>query len=164
LRELPDELFELTSLEELYLAKNNLEFVPEGFRKLKNLSKLDLSFNKLSNTPFPKGMELDDFPKLEILNLQGNADLKPIEIPYKLRCLSDRYPIAHDKEFRRKLIKRNLESRKRVAAQLLDIQIRESQTPGVVSAVNAFSQIDTKTTRGVSPESSKNSSKRQQKS
>ncbi len=121
------ELTELPALEELYLSNNQIEEIPQEMINLKSLKTLDLSGNKF--TGFPEGFDLPEFPELEMINLKNNPDLEPSHIPWKIRCLFERYPIAHDNEFRKKLVRRNLDHRARVAANLLEHQLKEGTTP-----------------------------------
>jgi Leucine-rich repeat (LRR) protein len=69
LKTLPTELFDLVTLEELYLNDNKLETLPDGIRNLKKLKILDLSGNMLH--AFPK--MLIKLPKLEELTLADNS-------------------------------------------------------------------------------------------
>lgn len=47
---------------------NELSSIPDSLYALKNIRKLDLSFNKISKIELPT----DAFPNLEIINLSGN--------------------------------------------------------------------------------------------
>ena len=116
-------------LEELYLAHNHITSIPAGIVNLKALTTFDISYNDLRGYPFPSGVDLPQFPRLSIIYLGNNVHLDPLCIPYKIRALYERFPITRNNEKRRTLVKRNLTSRKRVAALLLDLQLREAKTP-----------------------------------
>ncbi|KAI4977411.1 hypothetical protein ZWY2020_057323 [Hordeum vulgare] len=67
--DLPDELFNMTSLEHISLANNWFEGPLSGITKLKNLVTLDLGFNQLSgNIP----NSLGELKRLEELHLEHN--------------------------------------------------------------------------------------------
>lgn len=72
LTELPDELFELSNLQELNLSKNFLNFIDDNnFSRLESLLILDLSnnlFNYQNGLPFPMGNNLP----LKLLNIDNN--------------------------------------------------------------------------------------------
>ncbi|KAF7636898.1 hypothetical protein Mgra_00003638 [Meloidogyne graminicola] len=59
---------DIPTLQELNLAMNELTKIPETLISLKNLRKLDLSFNKLTKLEFTEGT----FPNLETFNISGN--------------------------------------------------------------------------------------------
>ena len=50
------------------MAQNELITLPEQLFSLKQLRKLDISFNQIDKIEFPEGT----FPNLETLNLSGN--------------------------------------------------------------------------------------------
>ncbi|XP_031280366.1 disease resistance-like protein DSC1 [Pistacia vera] len=68
---LPDNLYWLSSLEELYLARNNFESIPESIIDLSNLSFLELSFcetlQSLPELPRVLDMQVHSCPSLELL-------------------------------------------------------------------------------------------------
>ncbi len=66
--ELPDELCELSELEELHLDNNAIEELPENIGKLQNLRILSLRGNCLTGLP----ASLGELPKLEKIYLAGN--------------------------------------------------------------------------------------------
>ncbi len=66
--ELPPELFELSKLEELYLASNQFKSIPPEIRKLAQLQILDLSWNPFKKLP----KEIGELKKLESLRLNGS--------------------------------------------------------------------------------------------
>jgi internalin A len=59
LNEIPDELFELTHLEGLYLRGNNIRYVPERLRELPNLRRIELGENPIRSVPDLPGLALD---------------------------------------------------------------------------------------------------------
>ncbi|MHA2280450.1 MAG: hypothetical protein ACXAC5_06335 [Promethearchaeota archaeon] len=68
IRELPDTIGELDSLEVFILPNNKLTKLPDSFKKLKSLKKVDLSWNDISSLP----EWIDSLSSLEELNLRGN--------------------------------------------------------------------------------------------
>ena len=83
--EIPTELGSLTSLKRLYLTQNMLSgAIPVALGKLTNLEQLSLSQNELSGA-IPA--ELGDLASLQILYLNGNADLAG-PLPLTLSALS----------------------------------------------------------------------------
>jgi Leucine-rich repeat (LRR) protein len=77
----PEEIMQMTNLEDLTLSFNQIESIPSSIRNLKNLKKLSLQFNKLKSLP-PEIYEL----KLKELDLRDNKfDLKTLlEIKSKM--------------------------------------------------------------------------------
>ncbi|MBT4594754.1 hypothetical protein HOD08_02660 [bacterium] len=68
LREIPDFVFELTSLERLFLERNSIEKIPEEIGRLKNLALISLGENNLHSLPD----SLSDLPKLGGIILSKN--------------------------------------------------------------------------------------------
>lgn len=70
IKELPEEIFEMISLETLYVKNNMLTYISPSLRKLKNLQHLDLSENQIEDIDFTlpllRGLYLYD-NKLTIL-------------------------------------------------------------------------------------------------
>lgn len=69
--QLPDEITELSNLTCLYLAGLNLERLPEGFGKLKNLDSLYLPLNGL--TILDEKDKLKQLTGLKFLDISGNV-------------------------------------------------------------------------------------------
>ena len=68
IRELPESIGTLNSLEVLILPNNKITKLPESFRKLTSLKKVDLSWNDVTNVP----EWISSLSSLEELNLRGN--------------------------------------------------------------------------------------------
>lgn len=66
--EVPEELFKLRNLHRLTLKRSQIEALPDGFSRLKNLVEVDLSSNNLNHIP----RVLFDMPQIEILRLGKN--------------------------------------------------------------------------------------------
>lgn len=81
LTQVPEEIMNMTNLEELTLSFNKLESIPSSIKNLKNLKKLSLQFNNLKALP-PEIYEL----QLHELDLRSNEfDLKTLlEIKNKM--------------------------------------------------------------------------------
>ena len=69
LRELPEELFELTHLTELLLYCNKLDDLPPEFAQLSNLERLELDDNLFAQMP----AAIFELRKLEVLNITANS-------------------------------------------------------------------------------------------
>ena len=72
IKELPESIGLLNSLEVLIMPNNNLTILPESFKKLSSLKKLDLSWNDITILP----EWINSLSSLEELNLRGNKLLK----------------------------------------------------------------------------------------
>ncbi|XP_048457834.1 leucine-rich repeat-containing protein 40 isoform X2 [Rhincodon typus] len=83
LKELPDELWNLTSLRSLYLHHNELERIQEGIGKLIHLEELDVSSNQLTAIPSTLG-ELSSLLKFILAN--NKLKYIPLDIS-KMRSL-----------------------------------------------------------------------------
>jgi Leucine-rich repeat (LRR) protein len=81
LNDLPAELFELSSLTELYLGNNQLLAIPKEIGQLSSLTTLYLNFNQLVNIP----KEIGQLSSLTELDLCNN---KLIKIPKEIGQLS----------------------------------------------------------------------------
>ena len=91
LTKIPDEIFQLKNLKELYLGSiqgidfiivNNIRELPKGLFQLKKLEILDLDSNDIKYIP----PEIKSLTNLKILNLRGNPVKKlPPEIKYLKR-------------------------------------------------------------------------------
>lgn len=66
--EIPEEIFEFSSLKELNLSRNNLTSLPPEIKKLNNLRSLVVRSNQLTKLP----MEIGELVKLEKLDLYKN--------------------------------------------------------------------------------------------
>jgi len=76
LNEITDEINQLTELQHLNLAKNQLSSLPNNLEKLKKLRRLDLSDNIIVNTA--DIASISQLPSLEVLFISRNQlpDLK----------------------------------------------------------------------------------------
>lgn len=77
IKKLPNDIFHLENLRELYIANNNLEALPETINKLRKLELLDVSSNKLTNLD-----SIQLMPCLRILNTSNN--IKLFKLPFGL--------------------------------------------------------------------------------
>ncbi|MFA5072347.1 MAG: leucine-rich repeat domain-containing protein [Nitrospirota bacterium] len=82
LSEIPDELFELTNLKELYLTRNNLSGLPQKITVFQKLEKISLNRNNFSF--FPE--RLLELPNLEFVSMSGN---KINSIPIRISALKN---------------------------------------------------------------------------
>lgn len=96
---IPDEFFNLKTLEELYLgspySENNLEFIPDTIKKLKNLRNLNLRRTKISKFP----ISLTELKNLTVLRLHSNITdieslanfkyLRVLELRGSIKCLPE---------------------------------------------------------------------------
>jgi len=80
---LPEAVRKLTTLKELDLGRNGLQFVPPQIASLENLEQLDLSFNEIHELPEFVG----HLQYLRNLTLQGNGGVKFPESMTKRRGL-----------------------------------------------------------------------------
>jgi hypothetical protein len=81
IRTLPEDIYKLKNLTELYLIENQLESVPKKFAQLQKLRVLSLGFNRFQTFP----TELFALRKLETLDLSGNTIS---EIPAQISSMS----------------------------------------------------------------------------
>jgi GTPase SAR1 family protein len=58
-REIPEEVFDLSQLERLILRNNNIQEVPERIRDLMNLKHLDIARNPITKVPDISGLSMD---------------------------------------------------------------------------------------------------------
>jgi hypothetical protein len=79
---LPQEIFNSTQLEVLYLRGNQLEEIPKEIANLPLLKVLDLGYNEIQQLP----LEIAELPLLEILDLQNN---KLTQFPMPLTEMED---------------------------------------------------------------------------
>jgi serine/threonine protein phosphatase PrpC len=105
LKEIPDELFEIFSLQRLYFSNNQIKVIPKGMENLKNLTVLQIEGNKLKEIPneivknqqlqmlFIGDNELTElpfdistFPRLGLFSAWGN-DLKKFNLKNPPKCL-----------------------------------------------------------------------------
>ncbi|ORX86947.1 RNI-like protein [Anaeromyces robustus] len=73
MKEFPEFIFSLTSLEAIYLQNQDITEIPDSFENLKNLEILHLRENNM-DTEVPQS--LNKLPKLRILNLSNNKNIK----------------------------------------------------------------------------------------
>lgn len=108
LKEIPSEILELNSLQQLYLVNNEIIEIPENIDRLRNLKRLNISKNKIKKIPDTliniKSLEylllshnniskipynLKILEKLKFLNLSNNALIKsPETLPPAIECLN----------------------------------------------------------------------------
>ena len=110
LEQLPEEIGQLNSLEEMYLGQNQITAIPDEIGQLTNLVNFDLSMNKLESLPAAIGQmanlralglggnllkilpaQIGDLSNLNVLDLKGNQ-LETIPLDFasltKLRLLN----------------------------------------------------------------------------
>lgn len=77
IKQLPDSLFRLTNLKTILMTRNELETIPAAIGELKKLERLDISYNKLSFLP-------PEIGKLEKLASFDGSFNKLEELPLEL--------------------------------------------------------------------------------
>lgn len=114
LTELPDSIRNLSNLRELYINYNRLTVLCDGVTELVQLESLDARHNSIES--LPQNFSTKSLPNLRMVNLEFN----PLPtMPWSIQCLQDMFPVLTNAEERRRLVKRSLRTRKRVAERLL---------------------------------------------
>jgi hypothetical protein len=92
LKEIPREIGELKSLEQIDMLGNSIKEIPEELFKLDKLKELDFRYNKISKI----SNKIKNLKKLEILYLENNNIIK--ELPIEVKDLYIKGTLFMDKK------------------------------------------------------------------